>query len=25
VLWCMDYVDRAHWIMREMGIEPSNR
>ena len=25
VLWCMDYVDRAHWIMREMGIEPGNR
>ncbi len=25
VLWCMDYVDKAHWIMREMGIEPSNR
>jgi hypothetical protein len=25
VLWCMDYVDRAHWIMREMGVQPQNR
>ena len=25
ILWCMDYVDRAHWIMREIGVEPQNR
>ena len=25
VLWCMDYVDKAHWIMREMGIAPAAR
>jgi hypothetical protein len=22
VLWCMDYVDKAHWIMRELGVQP---
>jgi hypothetical protein len=22
VLWCMDYVDQAHWIMRELGVQP---
>jgi hypothetical protein len=25
VLWCMDYVDKAHWIMRELGVQPQNR
>ncbi|HQT94033.1 MAG: hypothetical protein B7Z61_06275 [Acidobacteria bacterium 37-71-11] len=25
VLWCMDYVDNAHALMREMGVEPSNK
>jgi hypothetical protein len=25
VLWCMDYVDHAGWIMREMGIQPQTR
>ena len=24
MLWVMDYVDRAHNLMREMGIEPKN-
>jgi hypothetical protein len=25
VLWCMDYVDKAHALMREIGVEPQNR
>ena len=25
VLWCMDFVDRAHGLMREMGVEPINK
>jgi hypothetical protein len=25
VLWCMDYVDKAHALMREIGMEPQNR
>jgi hypothetical protein len=25
VLWCMDYVDKAHALMREMGVEPQNK
>ena len=25
VLWCMDYVDGAHALMREMGVEPARR
>jgi hypothetical protein len=25
VLWCMDYVDKAHALMREMGMEPQNK
>ena len=25
VLWCMDYLDRAHGLMREIGVEPANR
>jgi hypothetical protein len=25
VLWCMDFVDKAHTLMREMGVEPHNR
>lgn len=24
VLWCMDYVDKAHALMREIGMEPQN-
>ena len=22
VLWCMDFVDKAHGLMREMAVEP---
>ncbi|MGD1148688.1 MAG: S46 family peptidase [Thermoanaerobaculaceae bacterium] len=25
VLWCMDFVDKAHGLMREMGVEPINK
>ena len=25
VLWCMDFVDREHGLMREMGVEPVNK
>ena len=25
VLWCMDYVDKAHALMREIGMEPQNK
>jgi hypothetical protein len=25
VLWIMDYVDGAHWLLREMGIEPASK
>jgi hypothetical protein len=25
VLWCMDFVDKAHDLMREMGVEPVNK
>ena len=25
VLWCMDYVDKAHTLMREIGVEPQNK
>jgi hypothetical protein len=25
VLWCMDFVDKAHALMREMGMEPQNK
>jgi hypothetical protein len=25
VLWCMDFVDKAYALMREMGVEPQNR
>ncbi len=25
VLWCMDFVDKAHGLMREMGLEPVNK
>jgi hypothetical protein len=25
VLWCMDYVDKAYALMREMGVEPQNK
>jgi hypothetical protein len=25
VLWCMDYVDKAHALMREIGVEPQNK
>jgi len=25
VLWCMDYVDKAHVLMREIGVEPQNK
>jgi len=25
VLWCMDFADNAHALMREMGVEPLNR
>ncbi|MFI5167880.1 MAG: S46 family peptidase [Thermoanaerobaculales bacterium] len=25
VLWCMDYVDHAHVLMRELGVEPASK
>ncbi len=25
VLWCMDFVDKEHALMREMGVEPINK
>ena len=25
VLWCMDYVDKAHALMREIGVAPQNK
>ena len=25
VLWCMDFVDKAHALMREIGMEPQNK
>ena len=25
VLWCMDFVDNAHALMREIGVEPQNK
>ena len=25
VLWCMDFVDRAHTLMREIGVEPISK
>jgi hypothetical protein len=25
VLWCMDFVDKAHALMREIGVEPINK